>query len=95
MLHILSRSPFTIDINALLRCMRAEDELLLVQDGVIAAVEGSRQLEMLRAAPISISALREDLEARGLIAQISTEIDTVSYNDFVRLTVKHEQQMTW
>ncbi|WP_202305540.1 sulfurtransferase complex subunit TusB [Dryocola clanedunensis] len=95
MLHILSRSPFTMDINALLRCVKAGDELLLIQDGVIAALAGSRPLELLLAAPISLFALHEDLEARGLAAQISTKIDAVSYNHFVRLTVKHERQITW
>ncbi|HEY1845741.1 MAG TPA: sulfurtransferase complex subunit TusB [Buttiauxella sp.] len=95
MLHILNQSPFSADLDTLLRCVKAGDELLLTQDGVIAALEGGRHLELLLAAPISISALREDLEARGLVAQISTKIDAVSYNDFVRLTVKHERQITW
>ena len=95
MLHILRHSPFNTDLESLLRCVEAGDDLLLLQDGVIAAIKGSRYLELLLAAPISVSALREDLEARGLAAQISSKIDTVSYNDFVRLTVKHERQMTW
>ena len=95
MLHILRQSPFNTDLDTLLRCMNEGDDLLLLQDGVIAAIKGSRYLELLLAAPISISALQEDLEARGLAAQISSKIDTVSYNDFVRLTVKHERQMTW
>ncbi|WP_435928787.1 sulfurtransferase complex subunit TusB [Dryocola sp. BD613] len=95
MLHILRHSPFNADLDALLRCMDAGDDLLLLQDGVVAAIKGSRYLELLLAAPISVSALQEDLEARGLAAQISSKIDAVSYNDFVRLTVKHERQITW
>ncbi|RKQ39429.1 sulfurtransferase complex subunit TusB [Enterobacter sp. R1(2018)] len=95
MLHILSHSPFNADLETLLRCVREGDDLILLQDGVIAAIKESRYLELLLAAPISVSALREDLEARGLIAQISSKIDTVSYNDFVRLTVKHERQIAW
>ncbi|MCT4703508.1 sulfurtransferase complex subunit TusB [Enterobacteriaceae bacterium H20N1] len=95
MLHILRQSPFNADLDTLLRCMNAGDDLLLLQDGVIAAIKGGRYLELLLEAPISISALQEDLEARGLAAQISSKIDTVSYNDFVRLTIKHERQMTW
>lgn len=95
MLHILTQSPFKTDIDTLLRCVSAGDDLLLTQDGVMAAINGNRYLELLLAAPISISALREDLEARGLLAQISTRIDAVSYTDFVRLTVKHERQITW
>lgn len=95
MLHILRHSPFNTDFETLLRCINPGDTLLLLQDGVIAAIKGNRYLELLLAAPISISVLREDLEARGLSAQISSKIDTVSYNDFVRLTIKHERQMTW
>lgn len=95
MLHILSKSPFHTDLAALLRCVKAGDDLLLLQDGVVAALKGSRYLDLLLAAPISISALREDLEARGLAAQISSKIDAVSYNDVVRLTVKHDRQITW
>ncbi|NIY49463.1 sulfurtransferase complex subunit TusB [Cedecea colo] len=95
MLHILRHSPFNADPETLLRCVKAGDDLLLLQDGVVAAIKGSRYLELLLAASISVSALREDLEARGLTAQISSKIDVVSYNDFVRLTVKHERQMTW
>lgn len=95
MLHLLTQSPFKTDLSMLLRCVKAGDDLLLTQDGVITALEGTRHLELLLAAPISVSVLREDLEARGLLAQISTKIDAVSYNDFVRLTVKHERQITW
>ena len=95
MLHILTQSPFKTDIDMLLRCVNAGDDLFLTQDGVIAALEGTRYLELLLAAPISISVLREDLEARGLLAQISTKTDAIGYTDFVRLAVKHERQITW
>ncbi|EGL72898.1 protein tusB [Cronobacter sakazakii E899] len=35
------------------------------------------------------------MEARGLGAQISSSIDTISYTEFVKLTVKHVSQMAW
>ena len=95
MLHILQHSPFQTDLESMLRCVKIGDELLLIQDAVIVALSGTKALDLLRAAPISIYALQEDIEARGLIAQISTGIGKVSYTDFVRLTVKHEQQITW
>ncbi|OAT29888.1 TusB family tRNA 5-methylaminomethyl-2-thiouridine synthase [Buttiauxella ferragutiae ATCC 51602] len=79
----------------MLRCVKQGDELLLIQDAVIVALSGTKALDLLLAAPISIYALQEDIEARGLTAQISTSIGKVSYTDFVRLTVKHEQQITW
>lgn len=95
MLHILQHSPFQTDLESLLRCVKPGDDLLLLQDAVIAALSGTKALDLLLAAPISIYALHEDIEARGLVAQISTSIVKVSYTDFVGLTVKHEQQITW
>lgn len=95
MLHTLRHSPFQCDLAEILRFMQPGDDLLLIEDGVIAALGNSRALELLLSAPISVSALQEDIEARGLIAQISSKIECVSYTDFVRLAVKHDQQFAW
>ena len=95
MLHTLSPSPRQCDIDALLSMLREGDDLLLIQDGVIAALDGSRFVEILSNAPISLSALKDDLDARGLAGQISAKIDVVGYTDFVNLTVKHASQMNW
>jgi tRNA 2-thiouridine synthesizing protein B len=75
--------------------LREGDDLLLIQDGVLAAIEGSRFVEILTDAPISVSALKEDIDARGLAGQISAKIDVVGYTDFVNLAVKHPSQMNW
>ncbi|AVY97354.1 sulfurtransferase complex subunit TusB [Lelliottia sp. WB101] len=95
MLHTLSHSPWQCDIDGLLRMLADGDDLLLIQDGVLAAIEGSRFVEMLNNAPITVSALKEDIDARGLTAQISSKIDVVSYTDFVNLSLKHTTQMSW
>lgn len=95
MLHTLVNSPYRCDFHAMVRFFSAGDDLLLLQDGVIAALQGSRTLEILLSAPISLYVLQEDIVARGLSAQISTSATTISYTDFVALTVKHPQQMTW
>ena len=52
MLHTLSHSPWQCDIDALLSMLRDGDDLLLIQDGVLAALEGSRFVEMLTNAPM-------------------------------------------
>lgn len=93
MLHTLHRSPRLTDFAALLRLLSEGDELLLLQDGVTAAVDGNRYLESLRNAPIKVYALNEDLIARGLTGRISNDIIPIDYTDFVRLTVKHSSQM--
>jgi len=71
------------------------DALLLIQDGVLAAVEGSRFVDILSNAPITVSALKDDIDARGLAGQISAKVDVVSYTDFVNLAVQHTGQMNW
>ena len=95
MLHTLSTSPWHADITGMIRMMAEGDDLLLFADGVLAAIENSHFLEILRAAPISIYVLNEDVQARGLCAQISSDVIMVSYTDFVRLTVKQPTQMAW
>lgn len=95
MLHTLSRSPWHCDMAALLRLLGPGDDLLLLSDGVTAALEGGRYLELLLNAPINVHALAEDVDARGLSGQISNSVARVSYNDFVSLTVKHAVQMCW
>lgn len=95
MLHTLSTSPWHTDITALLRVVKEGDDLLLRSDGVVAAIEGSRFLDILRSAPISLHVLNEDVEARGLCGQISNSVVRVGYTDFVGLAVKHASQMAW
>ncbi|ELY5853318.1 sulfurtransferase complex subunit TusB [Cronobacter malonaticus] len=95
MLYTLSHSPWQVDIHALLRLVRPGDDILLMQDGVVAAVKDNGHLATLLASPARVVALQSDVEARGLAAQISSSIDTISYTEFVKLTVKHASQMAW
>ncbi|AHB68700.1 sulfurtransferase complex subunit TusB [Cronobacter malonaticus] len=95
MLYTLSHSPWQVDIHALLRLVRPGDDILLMQDGVVAAVKDNGHLATLLASPARVVALQNDVEARGLTAQISSSIDTISYTEFVKLTVKHASQMAW
>ena len=95
MLHTLSTSPWHADIAAMLRLIKEGDELLLLSDGVTAAVAQGRFLEILQSAPISLYALQDDIEARGLAGQIADSVVRVDYTDFVSLTVKHEGQLAW
>lgn len=95
MLHTLSRSPWQCDMTAMLRLLRPGDDLLLLSDGVTAALEQSRYIELLLNAPITLHALKEDIDARGLSGQISSRVVKVDYNDFVSLTVKNAVQLHW
>ncbi|MBK4775772.1 sulfurtransferase complex subunit TusB [Candidatus Pantoea edessiphila] len=97
MLHTLINSPFYSDMNTLLLILDIGDDIILLQDGVIAALKGNLAIEKILNTnkSIRIYVLEEDLIARGLIKQISTKVYLVNYNGFVKLTEKHKQQMMW
>lgn len=94
MLHTLRQSPFQFDIHQMLPYLSPQDDLLLIEDGVYAALPGP-VLASLGTMPIQIYALRQDIEARGLSAQISREITCVDYTEFVKLAVRHTQHFAW
>ena len=95
MLHTLMHSPYYSDLDTLLLLLTAEDDLLLLQDGVLGALEGSSALSRLLTSPATLWVLTEDVIARGLAGQISAKVRPVDYTGFVALTVKHPQQMAW
>lgn len=74
MLHTLSHSPWQCDIDALLSMLREGDDLLLIQDGVLAALDGSRFVEILTNAPITVSALKDDLDARVFLVKFQPKL---------------------
>ncbi|VAX77032.1 Protein TusB [Serratia symbiotica] len=94
MLYTLSHSPSQCDLPTLLRLI-VEGDVLLLQDGVLAGLAGSAYLALLLKAPISLYALKADLEARGLVGCCSNQITIIGYNHFVTLTEKHCSQMAW
>lgn len=95
MLYTLSRSPYACDLASLLLTAQAGDDLLLLQDGVIAGLDGTSALARLLASPLALHALAADILARGLTAHFSDKIAVIDYNGFVSLTVKQRQQMAW
>jgi len=95
MLFTLARSPQHCDFPLLIKLVAPEDALLLMQDGVLAALEGSQACELLFQHVQSVYVLSEDLAARGLVGQISHNITLFVYTGFVALTEKDAQQTAW
>mgnify|MGYP004708898003 CR=1 FL=1 len=95
MLYTLLQSPWQCDIDSLLLLLQEGDDVLLLQDGVTAALEGSQMFIKLSASPASLWVLDADVVARGLVGQISTKVPTLDYTGFVALTIKHQQQVAW
>ncbi|EKT61046.1 sulfur transfer complex subunit TusB [Providencia sneebia DSM 19967] len=48
MLYTIAKSPFQCDFTAILRLIKREDAVLLIQDGVIAAIDQSPHLHQLQ-----------------------------------------------
>ncbi len=95
MLYTFRYSPFNADIRAILRYMQPGDCLLLIEDGVLAGLTDTVPLEDLLVSSLSVYALQEDIEARGLAVRFSDKIPRISYTDFVNLTIEHQQHFAW
>lgn len=95
MLYTLSRSPYLSDLATLVGLIGQHDEVVLLQDGVSAALEGTPPCNLFLSCNIPVYALSEDIEARGFQHVISGRIAIISYTEFVKLTVNHTQQFAW
>lgn len=95
MLFTLAHSPQQCDLSALIRLIGRDDALLLMQDGVLAALENSVAQSHLSVVSCPMYVLSEDLQARGLAGQISHKLTPIDYNGFVDLTEKHSQHVAW
>ncbi|MDX7992708.1 sulfurtransferase complex subunit TusB [Xenorhabdus sp. Reich] len=95
MLYTVSRSPYHDDFNAILGLVSDADDVLLIQNGVLLGINDNHYLKALIRSGAGIYVLKEDLDARGLSEQTSNSVQVIDYNDFVGLTVKHQQNFAW
>ncbi|WMY96029.1 MAG: sulfurtransferase complex subunit TusB [Arsenophonus sp.] len=101
MLYGISTSPYYTDINSLISLVMKEDEVLLMQDGVLMGHKtfltnnDNDYLMQFKNKGIHVFALQDDVEARGLLPYISSYVYQISFIDFVKLTVKHTQYFSW
>ncbi|MFM5465551.1 sulfurtransferase complex subunit TusB [Aeromonas simiae] len=81
MLHLVMSSPFTSSaLEQYLAYRSADDALVLLQDGVIAA---SAPQHASRLQGVALYVLEEDLKARGLEAKVGTLITMTGLVDLV------------
>ncbi|MBL0124518.1 MAG: sulfurtransferase complex subunit TusB [Betaproteobacteria bacterium] len=98
MLHIVTKSPY--EKNALDSCLRvaqAGNAVLLIEDGVYAAVRGGNAAEKLQkaAASLKLYALAPDIEARGMKERVIDGVTLVDYAGFVELVTSHPTNQSW
>ncbi|MGF1698679.1 sulfurtransferase complex subunit TusB [Vibrio lamellibrachiae] len=92
MLYIISK-PENVMLAA--QFTTDADELLLMQSAVYLSNPKHYQYILLKSLPCSISALVEDLQARGVEASVAHGIQVIDMDQFVDLTVKHTKSISW
>ena len=96
MLHTITTSPFhTHSLQSCLRYISQDDEILLLQDAVVAGLKENIWCEAIKNSGVKIYLLKEDLLARGIIDKVDDRFEVVDYKGFVSLSVKQETQMNW
>lgn len=98
MLHTVNKSPF--DHNTLETCLKYAKQgsaVLLIEDGVYAAVKGTAVSKKLQDAlkTVPIYALKPDIEARGMQGRVLDGVKLVDYGGFVDLVAEHSTVQSW
>ena len=99
MLHTVNKSPF--ERNALESCLRLAApgaSVLLMEDGVIAALAGTPAGETIagRAGDLRFYVLGPDIDARGLGDRPLVDgVEVVDYGGFVDLVAAHDAVNAW
>ncbi|MDH3415264.1 MAG: sulfurtransferase complex subunit TusB [Gammaproteobacteria bacterium] len=99
MLHLINKSPF--ERNALDSCLRlakSGSAILLIEDGVYAALANATHAEKIiaRMDDFSFYVLGPDVAARGLSDTPLIEgIDVVDYEGFVDMVAEHDATQSW
>jgi tRNA 2-thiouridine synthesizing protein B len=100
-LHTVNKSPSSSQVLlCALRTAMGGDSILLIEDGVYAALQNAHTQTLINgiAPDIQIYALQEDLVARGLLgegAALITRIRPVNYRGFVELSCEHGRTLSW
>jgi len=99
MLHTINKSPF--EKNSLESCLRLASQgstILLFEDGVYAALKGTRFEATVAEAlkKYTICVMQPDLEARGMNTdKVIAGIKPVDYGGFVDLVVGNKTVQAW
>lgn len=98
-LHTINRSPYReTTLESCLRVALAGSALLLMEDGVYAALAVGQAAPRIREAQVRmrVFVLQADLAARGLAdAELVTDVQVVDYPGFVDLACEYDKVQAW
>lgn len=99
MLHTVNKSPFEkTALESCLRLAKAGSAVLLIEDGVYAALQGTKVADEVaqKMKELSFYVLSPDIAARGLADKPLIEgVKTVDYGGFVDLVAEYETSLAW
>jgi len=98
MLHTVNKSPFCNGtLNSCLRMSQDGCAILLIEDGVYGATDGSSVSDQVKDAmkTKSVYALKPDVDARGISAKIIDGIELIDYAGFVNLVADQKATQSW
>ncbi len=99
MLHTVNKSPFEKNsLDTCLRLAKPGSAILLIEDGVYAAVSGSEaEVKIVNAMnQHTLYALGPDLKSRGLEnGKLIEGIEVVGYDGFVKLAAENDAVQSW
>ena len=96
LLHTVNKSPTAdIALDSCLRAAQPNSKLLLLGDGIYAALAGSAWMEKISAHGLDVYALSDDVDARGMSDKLDPSICLVDYPGFVALSVECHAVQSW
>jgi tRNA 2-thiouridine synthesizing protein B len=98
MLHIVNKSPFTTSaLQSCLRVAKAGSTILLIEDGVYGALDGTAVSDAVKTAAgaCTVCALAPDVAARGVAGKVLDGIELVDYDGFVDLVAADDGVQSW
>jgi tRNA 2-thiouridine synthesizing protein B len=94
-LHTLSRPPTHAAFEDCLRLLAPGDIVLLLADGVYAALAGTSAVKALAERGVELHVLASDAEAAGVAGRLAPEVTPVDYDGFVQLSERCSRQQAW
>lgn len=95
MLHILSNSPFKVDIYSMFEMLSPQDSFVALQDGTLISLSKNFLLKELLKYSKNLYVLQEDVLARGISDYISESFKLINYSEFVILTESCDKCINW
>jgi tRNA 2-thiouridine synthesizing protein B len=95
MLHLVNKSPYDgCSLDTASSMVKGDDALLLIEDGVYAAVRNGKAAA--RLAGLNVSVLGPDLAARGIGEdKLIDGVTIVDYDGFVDMVEANDKVQSW